>query len=234
MSNKKRAPVMVISAHADDHIACAGSLMKLQAAGADVYEIILTNSKEGRDFRKPKGTYDVASLREDEFGAASKFLGTKQIFQLQQDDLELSYSKELMLKVARIIRQVNPGVGFMHNAFDWHPDHRAASQIASEAFKWAASGVRPEMGEAWRTPVVLAFEGMLPIQPNVLIDVTEFVSQKMELYRIYESQAQPKAINFEEGLMAVRGYHLRRPGSIMAEAFSTDETSPIILFDEDA
>lgn len=232
MPNKRRAPAVVISAHADDHIACAGSLMKLQAAGAEIYEIILTNSSEGRDFRKPVEEYDVAQLRQDEFSAASKFLGTKQIFQLQQEDLSLAYSKELMLKVAGIIRQIKPGVGFIHHAFDWHPDHRAAHQIGSEAFKWAASGVRPKLGQAWRTPVVLAAEGMLPIEPNVLIDVTDFVARKMELYHIYESQAQPKALNFEEGLMAVRGYHLRRPGSLMAESFSTDATSPIVLFDE--
>jgi LmbE family N-acetylglucosaminyl deacetylase len=223
---------IVVSAHADDHIACAGTLMKLQAQGYSVYELILTTSAEGRDFRTPVGDYDVAQLRQDEFSAASKFLGTKQIFQMSQEDLGLTYSKDLMLRLAGIIRQVQPTIGLIHNAFDWHPDHRAANQLSSEAFKWAASGVRPDMGEAWRTPIVLAFEGMLPIQPNIMVDVTEFVAKKMELYRIYESQAKPKALNFEEGLMSVRGYHLRRPGSLMAESFSTDPTSPIILFDE--
>ncbi len=225
--------LVIISAHADDHIACAGTAMKLQAQGYTIFEIILTASNEGRDFRMPTETYDIAKLRQTEFSAASKFLGTKQVFQLQQPDLGLTYSKELMLDIAGLIRQIKPTVGLMHNSFDWHPDHRAANQLASEAFKWAASGVQPERGAAWRTPIVLACEGMLPIQPNILVDVTEFVARKMELYRIYESQAQPKALNFEEGLMGVRGYHLRRPGSMMAEAFATDPTSPIVLFDQE-
>lgn len=231
LQNKK---VVVISAHADDHIACAGTLMKLQAQGYSLYEIILTTSNEGRDFRAPTESYDVAQLRENEFSVASKFLGTRQVFHLNQEDLDLTYAKELMLQIAGIIRKVQPTVGIMLHSFDWHPDHRATHQLASEGFKWAATGVRPEMGEAWRTPIVLAAEGMLPIKPNVLVDITPFVARKMELHRIYESQAQPKALNFEEGLMSVRGYHLRRPGSLMAEAYCTDPTSPIVLFDEAA
>lgn len=224
--------VLVISAHADDHIACAGTLMKLKDMGYLINEIVLTTSEEGRDFRDPDGDYNVADLRLQELSKASAFLGVTQTYLLNQEDLNLQYSKELVFKVVEIIRSVRPTVGIIHNDFDWHPDHRAAFAISSEAFKISATGIMPQKGGQWRTPIVLAAEGMLPVKPHVLVDITAYAQQKMKLWKIYESQAQPKALNFEESLMQVRGYHVRRPGSFMAEAFTTDPTSPIVLFDD--
>lgn len=223
--------VLVISAHADDHVASAGTLFKLKAQGFKLYEVVLTNSGEGKDYRNETGDYDNKSLRDQELTAASRFLGMEETFRLNQEDLGLTYSKERIFEIVPIIRKLKPTVGIIMDTFDWHPDHREASKIGSEAFKWAATGVKSELGDQWRTPIVLCVEGMLPTKPNVLVDVTEFANNKMELWKIYESQAKPKALKFEEGLMAVRGYHLRRPGSLLAEAFTTDETSPIILFD---
>ncbi|NCS32445.1 PIG-L family deacetylase [bacterium] len=224
--------VLVISAHADDHIACAGTLLKLKDMGYAINEIVLTTSEEGRDFRHPEGDYNVAELRSQELSKASEFLGVSNTFMFGEEDLNLQYSKELVFRVVQIIRTLRPRVGIMHSSFDWHPDHRAAFAISSEAFKMAATGIQPEKGDQWRTPVVIAAEGMLPVQPNILVDVTAYAQKKLTLWKIYESQAKPKAINFEESLMQVRGYHVRRPGSFMAEAFTTDPTSPMLLFDD--
>jgi N-acetylglucosamine malate deacetylase 1 len=224
--------VLVISAHADDHTSCAGTLLKLKNKGFDLFEVVLTNSEEGRDFRDRTVSMNVKEMRDQELSLASKFLGIKRTFKFDQEDLNLKFSKDLMLQVAGIIRKVKPEVGIVMNCFDWHTDHKEASKIGTEAFKWAATGVRPELGDAWRTPIVLLAEGMLPVLPNVLVDITEFAKQKMELWKLYESQARPQLVNFDEGLMNVRGYHLRRPGSLTAEAFTTDPTSPMVLFDE--
>jgi len=214
--------ILVISAHADDNIACAGTLFKLKEKGFDLFEVVLTDSGEGGDKK----------VRDKELLEASKFLGIKKTYKFGQEDLGLTYSKNLMLEVAKVVREVKPKIGIIMNSFDWHPDHRTAFQIGSEAFKWAATGVKPKFGGAWRTPIVLCVEGMLPAQPNILVDITKQAEKKMQLWKIYVSQAKPKAVSFDESLMSVRGYHLRRPESFMAEAFSTDPTSPIILFDE--
>lgn len=228
---KNNKSVLLISAHADDHIACAGTLFKLKDQGYDLYEAVLTGSGEGKDYRDLKGKYDVKALRTEELTKASQFLGIKKTYMLDQEDLGLTYSKELVFKIVPIIREVKPTVGIIMDSFDWHPDHRETFKIGSEGFKWAATGVKPESGDHWRTPIVLTVEGMLPIKPNVLVDVTDYVEQKMNLWKLYVSQARPQAINFQESMMCVRGYHLRRPGSLMAEAFCTDPTSPAILFD---
>ncbi len=223
--------VLLITAHADDHTASAGTVFKLRDQGYKVYELILTTSSEGRDFRNPDGTYNVAQLRDEEFSEASKFLGTEKIWRFEQEDLNLQYSKKLVFDAVEVIREVQPAVGIIMNEFDWHPDHVAAYRIGSTAFKMAATGIRPELGDHHRTPIVLGVEGMLPIKPSILVDITDYYDKKEELFKIYESQASSKALGFQEGLSKVRGYHVRRVGSMMAEAFTTDETSPILLFE---
>lgn len=229
---KKVKKLLIISAHADDHITCAGTVFKLLDNGyEDLYETVLTTSGEGRDHRQPNGNYDVESLRSKELHQASQFLGTREIFELRQEDLGLNYSKKLVFEVVTIIRRIKPVIGFLMPLFDWHSDHRAAFKIGSEAFKIAATGIKPELGDAHRTPIVLKVEGMLPTKPQILVDVTAYFEKKIELFKIYESQAQSQALRFTEGLACVRGYHLRRPGNFLAEGFTTDATSPIILFD---
>ena len=228
--------VLVISAHADDHVACAGTLFKLKAQGYELYEAVLTDSSEGRDFKdtskKAKLNTKVSQMREGELTKASRFLGIKKTFKLNQEDLGLTYSKSLVFEIVPIIRGVKPEIGIIMNSIDWHPDHRETFKLGSEAFKWAGSGVKPDLGDAWRTPIVLCAEGMMPILPNVLVDITKHASKKAELLAIYTSQASPKLINFDASLVAIRGYQLRRNNSLNAEAYTTDPTSPIILFEE--
>jgi LmbE family N-acetylglucosaminyl deacetylase len=233
MEEKEINNILIISSHADDHMACAGTVLKLRNKGYTPYEIVLTDSAEGPN--NGNGNHKpihMKEVRNSELSDASKFLGIKKTYLFDQPDLGLKYSKKLMFEVMKVIREVKPRIGLIMNTNDWHPDHRETAKIGSEAFKWAGSGVKPEYGEFHRTPIVLMAEGMIPVQPNVLVDVTAYSGKKLELWKKYESQATPKLVNFEKSLGDIRGYQLRRKGSLSAEAFTTDPTSPVILFDE--
>jgi len=229
----KNKNILIISSHADDHIACAGTVFKLRERGYVPYEIVLTDSAEGpHNGKKQNGNINMVELRNSELTAASKYLGIKKTYLLKQPDLGLTYSKALLFAIVKVIRKVKPEIGFIMNSNDWHPDHRENFKIGSEAFKWAGSGVKKELGNFWRTPVVLVAEGMIPIQANILVDITDYEDKKTKLWKMYESQATPGLINYEKSLGSIRGYQLRKNGGKAAEAFSTDPTSPIILFDE--
>lgn len=235
-TEEKNKKILIISAHADDHVACAGTIFKLVDSGYIPYEIVLTNSGEGPDMRKvgkKQNPKMVSDLRKSELSVASKFLGIKQTFFLDQEDLGLTYSKKLMIEVMSLIRKVKPTISIIMNSFDWHPDHREAYKIASEALKWAGSGIRPEMGKSWKTPIVLCAEGMIPAEVNVLVDITQYADKKIQLWKLYDSQATSKSVKFEEGLMQVRGYQLRKTNGFFAEGFTTDPVSPILLFEDE-
>jgi LmbE family N-acetylglucosaminyl deacetylase len=229
--------ILIISAHADDHVACAGTVFKLRKERGFVpYEIVLTDSSLGQDFkaRNEIARENVARMRKKELSKASRFLGIQESFQLGQPDLGLVYSPEVMFEIVRVIRKVQPQIVFTHNAYDAHPDHLAAHELSIHALKIAAMGVQKEtLGAPYRTPLVLCAEGMLPIQSCLLVDVTKYMHKKQKLFALYESQASSKAMDFEQGLAHVRGYHVRTPLAQYAEAFDIQNQFPSLIFNEE-
>lgn len=226
---QKHKKAIIISAHADDHIMAAGTLAKLHSQGYELFEILLTNSAEGRDFRDMTND-NVVDLRRKEYRNASAALGISQTFEFALEDLSITYSKEVMFEMVVVIRSVQPAVVFMHHEFDWHPDHKSASQLSKETLKIAGTNIRPDLGASWRVPVTLQMEGMVPIVPDVLVDITEFAHVKRDIWAHYGSQASPELIAYSEGLMSVRGYQLKADAIRFAEAFTTDSVAPLVLF----
>jgi len=228
--------ILIISAHADDHIACAGTVMKLQKEkGYKTYEIVLTDSAQGQNFavNAELSVGEVAKVRSKELSRASKFLGIRKSYQMNRPDLGLVYSDAVMYEIVRVIREVQPEVVFLHNAYDAHPDHLASHTLGLHALKISAMGVRKEtLGKPWRVPTVLCMEGMLPIESQILVDVTAYAKRKAKLFAIYTSQASSQAQDFVESLGRVRGYHLRKVGGSHAEAFTLQNQFPILYFDE--
>ncbi len=229
--------LLIISAHADDNISCAGTIFKLQAErGFVAYEVVLTNSQLGQSYKtlaevSPKL---VAQVRSKELVKAQRFLGIKKSFVFNQPDLGLTCSQELMFEVVKVIREVQPEVLFLLNPYDAHPDHKQAFQIGIEATKVAAMGVlRETLGKSFRVPMVLCAEGMLPIKTQILVDTTKYFMKKEKLFKIYSSQASPKALGFERSLATIRGYHLRRSEGKFAEAFTLQEEFPVLFFENE-
>jgi len=143
----------------------------------------------------------------------------------------LTYSRNLMLSLVKIIREVKPYVGFALNSKDVHPDHVVAATLAKEAFRWAAKDSRPELGKAHRTPLVLFAEGTIPIAPSLLVDITQYYERKETLFKSYASQASPKDIVLMKSFAQIRGYHLRKQNSDFAEAFTVEQNILPIFFE---
>ncbi len=229
--------ILIISSHADDHISCAGTVFKLQEErGLIPFEIVLTDSSLGQDFRskKQKNKQQVSAVRLKELSQASQFLGVKQTFLLRQPDFGLEYSSAILFKVAKIIRSVKPKIVFINGEFDAHPDHRVAFRVASDSIKLAAMGVDVKnLGEPFRVPMILCVEQMLPDRIQILIDVTKYKDKKDALLEIYASQMSPKSMAFEKGLGQVRGYHLKKPNGFVAEGFTLQNEFPVLGLEQD-
>lgn len=221
----KKKNILIVSAHSDDHIMCAGTVLKLKQKGYIPFEIILTNSALGGDQRKDKSG-SIKDIRQKEYEKAAKYLGIKKFYNLEQPDLGLEYSNRLMLEMAKIIGEIKPDIAFIPPALDWHIDHKVAHQISKEAIKWANTGV----GGNHKVSIILCYEGTSTSNPDVLVDITSVYEQKNKLMSIYESQY--KSMKQGEYLSAVRGYQLRRGPDIKAESFTTIPGElPSLLFE---
>lgn len=235
MKNKLKN-LLIISAHADDNIGCAGTVFKLQNEfGFRAFEVVYTNSTLGQNYKKSVeiAAQRVAKTRVRELVKAQKFLGIVKSFNFNQPDLGLVPSQDLVFKTMAVIREVRPEIVFLMNAYDSHPDHKQAFEIGLTAVKIAATGVlRETLGKPFRVPMVLCSEGMLPIPTQISVDVTAYCAKKDKLFRLYVSQASPKALKFDASLGFVRGYHLRKEGRDFAEAFTLPGEFPVLMFEK--
>ncbi len=167
MTNQKK--LLIISAHADDSLSCAGTVMKLINEFKFIgHELVLTNSDQGQAFNSKKqiNKQEVKSVRQLELLAANKFLGIKKTINLGQPDLDLQENQNLLFQIVKVIRETQPSIVFIHNNYDAHPDHLVAHKLSVNALRLAATGLQIEsLGPKYRVPFVLCCEGMLTIQP---------------------------------------------------------------------
>jgi len=137
--------ILLIGAHPDDDSYSMGTLGLLNANGNEVYIAILTTGNVGT-LDPDLGMMDLAQIRKQEEQAALATMGipTGHYINLGYDDgmLEYENTKEVVMKLVRLIRKIRPDVLF---AFDpgkgevrWHKaDHRAASYLAADAARAA-------------------------------------------------------------------------------------------------
>lgn len=186
---------MVIVAHPDDaEFTVGGTVAKWAARGCRVTYVLCTDGNAG-SVDPNMDPEELARIRRAEQRAACGTLGVSQVVFLGYDDGQLEPSLDLRRELVRVIRQYKPEIVicwdptrlFTDGDFINHPDHRAAAQAALDAAV-PASGMPllwPEVGPMHRVRQVYIFDGD---QPNVWIDVTETIDQKIAALRQHASQ----------------------------------------------
>ena len=229
--------LLIISAHADDELPSAGTIMKLNREfGMVPHQVIFTDSAQGPDFRGD-GIVDPHSnsaLRNHEQSLAAAFLGIKETFPFHKPDFRLEYSPGLSIEVARLIQDLRPNVVIMNGEFDQHPDHIAAHNIGIDAVIRASMDVPSEgLGRKFRVPTVMGAEMMLPDRVHTQVDVTTYMEELAALYSVYQSQMSPRLEDCLRGLGAARGYLLNgsEQNRAVAEGFTLFQRFPTLMFE---
>lgn len=178
--------ILVLAAHPDDaEISCGGTIAKHISLGFKVGVVDLT--------RGELGTRGTALIREQEAANSSKILGLSVRENLGLRDGFFKNTEEDQLKVVRALRRYQPDIVLTNAVQDRHPDHgRAADMVYESCF---LSGlVRVETMEkehrqmAWRPRAVYHFVQSQYIQPDFVVDVTDFWEKKLASLRAFGSQ----------------------------------------------
>lgn len=232
--------ILILSAHADDHLRSAGTVFKLQyEKGAVPFEVVMTDSSLGGDYRSGKrlGRQETARARAAELTKASKYLGVRKTWETGEPDYGLIYRQDLVFGVGEIIREVKPELVIMPNGYDSHPDHKAANQIGIEAVRAASMNIQLNNEKyrlhgveykPYRVPEIVQVEMMQPDRVNLIVDVTEQLPQITRLFEIYDSQMSPRLKRYLLGLLQVRAYTLEDEKALAAEAFIIPDEFPSI------
>ncbi|TSD67524.1 bacillithiol biosynthesis deacetylase BshB1 [Inquilinus sp. KBS0705] len=178
--------ILVLPVHPDDaELGCAGVLLKHIAMGHKVGIADLT--------RGELGTRGTAEIRDKEAARSAEILGVHVRENLELPDGFFENTKEYQLKVIAAIRKYQPEIVITNAYHDRHPDHgRASELVETSAF---LSGLRRietldnnELQTEWRPKQVLHFIQDRYIEPDIIVDITDYWDKKVESVYAFGSQ----------------------------------------------
>lgn len=195
---------LVISPHPDDvDFNCAGTVVKLVRERNTVEELIVSDgSKGGRQVGY--GGKKLALLREKEQKAAAKVLGVDHVYFLREIDGEVENTKTLQKKLVAFLRQRKPDVVICQDPFAprldrtgiLHKDHRATGEAVFDAVYPAAENIWffPELlKKNLQSHRVQEFWLWASSKPDLVIDISKTIGQKIQALSCHKSQIQDMA-----------------------------------------
>jgi LmbE family N-acetylglucosaminyl deacetylase len=191
-----RPVALAVVAHPDDvEFSMAGTLLALQAAGAEIHLWNLANGCYGT-VRYSKA--EITRIRWREAQAAAKIGGAtahRPLF----DDLSIFYDAPSLARVAAGLRAIRPTIVLTHPLADYMEDHQNAARLAvTAAFSrgiknYVTQPARP----AWDGPVAVYHSlphgwGPMGAKPVVshFVGIEKFFARKRQMLAAHKSQKE--------------------------------------------
>lgn len=204
---KPREIAFAIAAHPDDiEFMMAGTLLLLRAADYEIHYMNIANGTCGTAKLTPD---EIVEIRIKEAQSACRLMGATWHPSFV-NDIEVYYQKELLAKVAAVVRQVNPGILLVPSPQDYMEDHANASRLAvSAAF---CKGMRNFFTSPPTDPVagdVTVYHGLpyglhdglrRKVFAGLYIDITSVMDFKREV--LSQHQSQKEWLDYSQGLDA--------------------------------
>lgn len=181
-----KVDILAIGAHPDDvELGCGGTIAKLISEGKTVAIIDLT--------RGELGTRGTDETRKEEADNAAKILGIYARENLEMKDGFLENSEDYQMRIVKMIRKYQPEIVIANAIDDRHPDHAKGAKLASDAcflsgLKKIVTELDGENQEAWRPKQVFHYIQWKEIEPDFVIDISEFMNKKIEACLAYKTQ----------------------------------------------
>ncbi|MFM7681998.1 MAG: bacillithiol biosynthesis deacetylase BshB1 [Bacteroidota bacterium] len=178
--------ILAFAAHPDDaEIAAAGTLLKYIREGKSAGIIDLTEGE--------LGTRGTVQTRYEEAETSAKLLGLSARENLRIKDGFFEHTEENKRLIIQQIRRFQPEIVLANSILDRHPDHARAAKLVADSCYLA--GLRKietvwegNPQEAFRPRLVLHYIQDYYIQPNFVVDVSEFMDKKIEVIKAYKTQ----------------------------------------------
>jgi N-acetylglucosamine malate deacetylase 1 len=175
--------VLAIFAHPDDlELNVAGTLLKLKSKGYRTGALDVT--------RGEMGTRGTVEIRAEEAVKAAEVMRLDVRENLELADGHVWNDEASRTKLVRVLRRLKPQVIFTHQIGDPHPDHNHIADLVRESARLASMrNYDPETGEEKIKPPVVAhsiFSRL--VAPSFIVDISDFLEEKMAAIRAHASQ----------------------------------------------
>ena len=175
--------ILAIFAHPDDvELSVGGTLLKMKSLGYKTGALDVTQGE--------MGTRGTVEGRADEANEAARILKLDLRENLNLPDGHVFTDDVSRTKLVRVLRRLKPKVLMTHQENDPHPDHNHIVQLVRESARLASMyKYDEETGEDKISPPIVAhsvFSRLLA--PSFVVDITEFLTDKMAAIRAHKSQ----------------------------------------------
>ena len=178
--------ILAFGAHPDDvELGCSGTIAKEISLGKKVGIIDLTRGELGT-----RGSVEIRNL---EAAKASKILGISARENLDMRDGFFVNDEEHQMKIIKMIRKYQPEIVLCNAIDDRHIDHGKGSKLVSDAcflsgLRMIETSIDGKNQEAWRPKVVYHYIQWKNLEPDFVVDISNFIEVKMESILAYSSQ----------------------------------------------
>ena len=182
-ANENHIDVLAVFSHPDDaELSVSGTLLKLKSFG---YRTGVCDVTRGE-----MGTRGTPEIRANEALEAAKVLKLDVRTNLDQPDGHVWPSETARTALVRVIRQHKPKVLITTHDDDPHPDHASTSVIVRQAARLATMRRYDEESGLGAVPMPAIMHSLFSrrIVPSFIVDVSDFVDEKMKSIRAYASQ----------------------------------------------
>ena len=220
--------VLAVFSHPDDaELTVAGTLLKLKSMGYRTGVLDMT--------RGEMGTRGTPELRAQEADEAARILKLDVRLNLEQPDGHVWPTEEARVAMVRVIRARKPKVILTSHWDDPHPDHANTCRIVREAARLSSMRRYDETAgqEAVSVPALAHAVFSRLVAPSFIIDVSDFIEEKMSAIRAHASQFyragadEPTTRISDKGFLQQIEWRMRYYGSLInvaaGEAFYVRE-----------
>lgn len=181
-----KVDILAIGAHPDDvELGCSGTLIKSIRQGKRVGVLDLT--------RGELGTRGTIKTRDEEASNSADFLGLTFRRNLSLSDGFFEHNKTNLLEVIKVIRFCQPEIVLMNAVYDRHIDHGKGAKLAADACFLSGltkieTSYEAKAQTAWRPRLSLNYIQDRYIKPDILIDISACIDEKVESILKFKTQ----------------------------------------------
>jgi bacillithiol biosynthesis deacetylase BshB1 len=193
--------VLAIFAHPDDlELTVGGTMLRLKQLGYATGALDLT--------RGEMGTRGTVEGRAAEAEAAAKILRLDIRENLGLADGHVFVTDDERVQLVRALRRLKPRLILTHQLDDPHPDHDHIARLTREAARLASMrNYDPDSGDEKITvPIVAHNIFSRRVEPSFIVDISDFLEQKMDAIRAHSSQFYDPASTAPETRLTGKGF----------------------------
>lgn len=199
--------ILVIAPHPDDEtLGCGGTLLRHKAEGDEIHWLIMT--KMNKDIVKE----NIFNKRKQEIKQVSKrysFDSFKEANFLTTE-LDAIPKKMIIDTISDYFKEIEPNVVYLPYANDVHTDHQVIVDAAMACLKsFRYPYIKKVRSYETISETEFTIKENTVFQPNLWIDISNFLEEKLEIMKLYESEIGdppfPRSIENIKSLATIRG-----------------------------